>query len=72
MVEVVGGGVFDHAVFDVAAFRRIVYLGFPGAVVHQPSNLPMPAETESLADGVGHRMPSRRKLDVDDASPLTD
>jgi len=39
--------VFDHAVLDVAAFRRIVYRGFPNAFVHQPSNLPKSAQTES-------------------------
>ena len=47
VAEVFGGGVFDHAVLDVAAVRRIVYRGFRGAVVHQPSNLPMSDETES-------------------------
>jgi len=45
--EVFGGGVFDHAVLDVATFRRIVYRGFPDALVHQPSNLPMSGEIES-------------------------
>jgi len=39
--------VFDHAVLDVAAFRRVLYRGFPDALVHQPSNLPMSGETES-------------------------
>ncbi len=55
MAEVVGGGVLDHAVLDVAALRRIVYRGFRGAVVHQPSNLPMSDETES---------PRRRRTDA--------
>ena len=45
--EVFGGGVFDHAVLDVAAVRGIVYRGFGDALVHQRSNLPMSGETES-------------------------
>jgi hypothetical protein len=45
--EVVGGRVFDHAVLDVAGVQRIMYRCFGGAVIHQPSNLPMSDETES-------------------------
>ena len=49
--EVFCGGMFDHAVLDVAALRRIVYRGFPAALVHQHSNLPMSDETESPPSG---------------------
>ena len=42
MAEVVGGGMLDHAVLDVAAFCRIA-----ADLVHQPSNLPTAAEIES-------------------------
>ena len=60
--EVFGGGMFDHAVLDVAAFGRIVYLGFPDAVVHQPSNLPMSAETESPPTSTSPRVAADRQF----------
>ena len=45
--EVFGGGMFDHAVLDVATFGGIVYRALGDALVHQRSNLPMSGETES-------------------------
>ena len=48
MPEVVGGRMFDHTVFDVAAFRRVVVgvISCTG-LIHTAFNLPTSAENES-------------------------
>ena len=55
VAEVVGGGMLDHAVLDVAALGGIVLDVLVGATdwIHRPSNLPKPAEIESRPPGHG-------------------
>ena len=65
--EVVGGGMFDHAVLDVAAVCRID----AADLVHQPSNLPMAAEIESRPPDRGHRWVSACRFARDGAELST-